>query len=47
MLIKVTIEKEYELGYTIDRLYTFPCMFELDIYTNGSSYVLGQTVYVN
>ena len=47
MSIKVAIEKEYELGYTNDRLYTFPSMFELGIYMNGRLYVLGHTVYVN
>ena len=47
MSIKVTIEKEYELGYTNGRLYTFPCMFELGIHTKGHSYVFDHTVYVN
>ena len=47
MCIKVTIEKEYEMEYMNNRLYTLPCMFELGIYTNGRLYVPSHTIYVN
>ena len=47
MSIKVTIEKDYELGYTNDRLCTFPRMFELGIYMNGHSYMLQVILYMS